>query len=107
MATKTVSLSTCEFLVKMTVYTGAALYSCGTGQVLGIPCAVAAAVTGVAFGIFSLIKLSKEDLAGSLKEFKHCGFAFAIAGCFLIGMIPVFGGPLAIYCMAKTKLIDF
>jgi len=91
---------------------GSVFYSVGTGQVLGIPGSLVSAVTAAVFGLIELAnhhKMKHASQADDIEFFRDRKFqakhnalySCAAAAFFALGIIPVIGGPLGVYCAYK------
>ncbi len=82
-----------------------ALYSCGAGQILGIPgtaiSLLTALVQGVASGVFAC--MGNQITSNHLKDMAK--ISLICAGAFALGIIPVFGGVIA-YALIKEGVLS-
>lgn len=100
--------------MKMQYLVGSALYSCGPGQILGIPTTLISGSISAVFGIRQLICHIREQRAEDIvtienfknkkAERKQAAIEWAaITTLFACCMIPVAGGPIGFYTATVIK----
>jgi hypothetical protein len=79
------------------------LYSCGPGQVVGVPCTLISLTTAVAQKAISTGCAYAGNEAQAIAFNRDAKRSLQWAGFFALGMIPVLGGPIGYHLCLRDR----